>query len=436
MTPTMSKSTPDCETSKPALSSSSPGSVGALPPTFVSPPPTSSSISSGSSASGPTSSLKTSTSRTPSPVEVPSFVQIVGVVFALGDRIMEVPQRTQTLVDIVDQPETPIVIKSVAIDQLLSLLNENFPLVLRRPPGFGIDTFAAMVAARLDESFDHNEFFSRSFNEAPPTHNHTYRVLVLDFNDLEMRDDCALLELLFRYCYSQGQDFFEYHQSHFKDMVDYPSPKQFPQAYPHMILTGLAAALEYKELVIIIHNFDATTLNFPPHEIVVLQDFLDGLEMAVTNGCLGGLLLLSTLDDGTVYPCLGRRRASDPIRILPRVPGIRLNHALDLSHQAAFQGAVGFTEQDIDDLDAAYQLFASPNLVRDSRRLVEMVQERHNPTVFTAPPGHLSEQPRPWNRFMPNPLGKLFEAGPDTGVYPPMGVFEEVLRKYGRHESS
>ncbi|KAF7312547.1 hypothetical protein MIND_00268600 [Mycena indigotica] len=151
--------------------------------------------------------------------------------------------------------------------------------------------------------------------------------------------------------------------------------------------------IAYHPLLVIIRNFDRPAFNHPDGR-AILNPILNRLEEEVKAHVIGSLLLLSSLDDGTVHTCMGRH-ALTPINEEPcsRQP-LDLPRTLDLTHHPAFQTAMGITRAEVNALDDALG-HIKPH---DPMRVLDMMDKRHGrPSVFADP------LPRP-HQCPPDPL--------------------------------
>ncbi|KAF7328054.1 hypothetical protein MKEN_00386500 [Mycena kentingensis (nom. inval.)] len=381
--------------------------------------------------------------------------EVSGSVFARGGRVSCLPDPDDPLLDILEQDGIPIVAKPASLHAFSRLVGCGYPLVLRRPPSYGLSVFAALAAARLDAFYDEDDFVRKL---CPPEliRLHEYHVLHLDLQlpALAARvddDDSDLHSQLMWYCNERCEEFMEDHPGEFSDeLMDKFVSSAAPRASDaQSLIRALALYLNQNgslPLFVIITNFDAPIDDFP-EEVDTLESFINALEGLVTitdsepsvGVTLGGLLLLSTRDDGTVLSCIGRSAAEQPIKP-PTLPGTnpRLKHALDLTHHPAFQTCVGFTLGEIEDLDEAYVLGGFQ--ARKPQALGEMVLERAQPAVFsyTVLESSLGAGAGRWGKFNPNPLDALAGPGDVTAtpqgevwVYPPRTVFALIEEKYG-----
>ncbi|KAF7328004.1 hypothetical protein MKEN_00381100 [Mycena kentingensis (nom. inval.)] len=371
---------------------------------------------------------KTSASRASSPCEdEPELRRVCGSVFAYGGRISKLPDLNRPLMEISSQAGMPVLAKSEALDAFARLLNCGYTLVLRRPLTFGLDWFTSMLSAYLDYDYDLEDFIPRLLAPGPRRRKglHDYSVLHLDFSHL--RPDRDLGSALMRYCHARCQDFVVRHQAELL-MREFPAASNYSTA--QSMIAELAMYLKdqafTEPLFVVVSNFDDPAHSFPS-EIAVLTEFLNGLG-AYINNRIGGVLLLSEHDDGTVQPCYARNTAADPLipNLISRV--VQLENTFDLTHQAAFQTAVGITEEEINDLDSAFAMSGRQPSVDE--QLVDMVRARGRTAVFTAPPGLEVEQR--WKNKK-NPLDALrsFSHLKDVKVYNPCIVYGILEQKYG-----
>ncbi|KAF7328010.1 AAA-ATPase-like domain-containing protein [Mycena kentingensis (nom. inval.)] len=342
------------------------------------------------------------------------------------------------LSDILNRPGAPVVAKHAALDAFCSLLGGPRPLLLRRPPGYGIDVFTSMLMGRLDEGYDMEDFTLCFLDSGswPRTGLHEYLVLNLDLSQLD-EDSTKLRHQIFRHCMSRGRAFFEDNPGAIQFMDEFPSAKSFGKD-PHGIITTLGLLLqEYgQKLIVVVNEFDAPAyqLNFFG-KTKVLDRFLDGLVTASVTGMINGLLFFSTNEDGIVRNCIGRTHSSEPVtvdRLTSRV--VRPQDVLDISHHPTFQTAVGFTAKEIDDLDDA---FGAENVSRTSERLVDLVARECKPAVFTSDDQHQARMElAPLDPFRKHPLRDLDWDDADTAVYPPRDVMRLAEEKYGPFTAS
>ncbi|KAF7328009.1 hypothetical protein MKEN_00381600 [Mycena kentingensis (nom. inval.)] len=372
-------------------SSSSERSTGSTPPTSVASsggPP-----SVGALCVPSKSSEYSSASRPSSPdeadIDEPELRRVRGTVFAYGGRVSKLPDLNRPLMEIARQVGTPVLAKSEALDAFARLLNCGHTLVFRRPLTFGLDWFTSMLCAYLDYDWDLEDFIPRLLTPGPRRRNglHGHYVLRLDLASLGRNPDLG--SALMRYCHARCQDFVDRHQAELL-MREFPAASNYSTA--QSMIAELAMYLKdqafTEPLFVIVSNFDDPAHSFPT-DIAVLTEFLNGLG-AYINNRIGGVLLLSEHDDGTVQPCYARNTAADPLipNLISRV--VHLENTFDLTHQAAFQTAVGITEEEINDLDSAFAMSGRQPSVDE--QLVDMVRARGRTAVFTAPPGFEVEE--------------------------------------------
>ncbi|KAF7328003.1 hypothetical protein MKEN_00381000 [Mycena kentingensis (nom. inval.)] len=397
-------SSPVCAASSSSSDSVDKQSTGSIPPTFV-----------GSSGG------QRKASR-PSPAEEdPELSRVCGSVFAYGGRVSKLPDLRGHLLDTASQIGTPVLAKSESLDAFRRMLGCGYPLILRRPPNYGLDWLIAMLAAHLDYDYDLDDFIPRLIVPGPRQRKglHDHFVLHLDLADLRRHQD--LHTELIRYCHEQCQDFLDNNRSRLH-LRRFSSAEKYPSAhfmYPMLTFDEmyLKDRLIGDPLFVLVTNFDERVDGFSD-ETPVLVEFLNGLGESMNDG-IGGVLLTSNKDDGTISQCYTRSAAADVLILQPVAHDIKLENALDLTHHAAFQTAVGVTEQEINDLDGAFA--ASGHHPRDDRSLLDLVRAQARGVVFTAPPGlEVDEQ---W-RGKKNPLDVLqsFSHLQDVKVYDPFVV--------------
>ncbi|KAF7316726.1 hypothetical protein HMN09_00405700 [Mycena chlorophos] len=316
------------------------------------------SISSGSTSSTSaahqhhsSAKVKFSVSRTPSPVT--SELELVcGNVFVHGGPLQRPPHEDEGFDEIVNTAGVPLVFKRHALEQFARLMGCGYPLLLRRTEGWGLDLVVSMLSAAFDEDYDdaNDPFDSLLRHQPSPVLSkcalHKFYILELDFAQLVRGPDLSskLLRFVVAHC------------------------RALLKRYE---LELLALFLRHNSgrpsLFLIIKNFDSLIYNFTDAP-VVLNAFLRDLEFACYRQVFAGLLLTSNVDIEALYAPLDD--CGNPIPSLPRRPyPVDLRSALDLTRHPAFQTAVGFTEQDVNDLDDAFKHLPSNGI-----SLVKMVK--------------------------------------------------------------
>ncbi|KAF7325160.1 hypothetical protein MKEN_00559900 [Mycena kentingensis (nom. inval.)] len=392
----------------------------------------------------------------PSSAEEPDLLQVHGTVFARGGRVSRLADPDDTLVDIVERARTPIISKTFALDAFSRLLkcSAGYPFVLRRPLSYGLDIFAGMVAARLDDYYDEGDFIQTlcpSADDIADIETHGYHVLHLDLSSLKFKPESNIQTELWHYFQERCQDLLED-----RDLGKLPSDVYPDLKAPIGRLVQSLNDWALRPLFILVTNFDAPIDEFP-NEIEDLEEFLNELEELQVQLDIGGLLFLSTRDDanGTISTCVGRSDGTEEILTNPLTaaldsagemktrlrPGIKLNHALDLSHDPAFQTAAGFTEHEIRSIDEAFRRrkrkgSSNAKAVEKAevKPLVEMVEDAARPAVFTVQHKWSDkwkdpEPAEPLDAQDAEAEAKL--RGGAAGVYPPRVVFALVEQKYG-----
>ncbi|KAF7316626.1 hypothetical protein HMN09_00395200 [Mycena chlorophos] len=235
----------------------------------------------------------------------------------------------------------------------LLLASQRFSVVLRRPWGFGLPTFVSMVSAMLDIDFHPRKdpFLSLSqwMGSSPPIDHvlHANYVLQLDFATLRGKE---LRETLLAYVYGAVIDFIEHYELL---PQDFPPLERWPSDEPAALIWGLVQPQH--QLCLIVGNFDAPLTAFRDGP-KILNPFLRSLQQANWVGKISGLLLWSCIDDnGSVGACRYRKSESIPLGKPPRGVAVAasLPDAIDFTHHPALQSAVGFTEKQVNELDAA-----------------------------------------------------------------------------------
>ncbi|KAJ7637153.1 hypothetical protein FB45DRAFT_908421 [Roridomyces roridus] len=304
--------------------------------------------------------------------------------------IQRLPLVSEQFDDIFLAEGVPFVYKPLAIDAFAQVLGQRQPLVIRRPGLFGLHTFVSMLIARIDVDFHPQNDPFLSLNNFLPSkwsgHGlHAYYVLHLDFGHLRGSD---LGEDLLKYIYKECTDFLR----HYRLDIELLSMKSMARR-PDLLIQFLHMQIQENyprfPLFVFIRQFDNPIYTYPDC-FETLQSFLRNLELLAWGGDIGGLLLYSYLDDGTIGPCRGRQ-PGEPIRPRDDCPVLAqsaslldFSRTLDLSHHPAFHDALGFTPEDIDALDYALRpLVQNPESALPLMQLVK--EQRVAPYFFLGP---------------------------------------------------
>nr|GAT43267.1 predicted protein [Mycena chlorophos] len=373
---------------------------------------------------------KYSISRTPSPL-TSELVLVCGNVFTHGGRVERPPHEDEGFDDFVNGSGVPLVFKRHALEQFARLVGCGYPLLLRRPEGWGLNVFVSMLSAALDEDYnDANDPFDPLLRHQPSSilserGLHKFFILELDFAKLVRGPDLSskLLRFVVAHCrallqrYQLGRDYA-------------PSAESASEVI-ELLALSLNNRRNTPSLFVIIKNFDSLIYNFTDAPSI-LNTFLRDLEFACHLETLAGLLLTSTEDNGTIYAPFDER--GNPI---PSPPGrpypVVLRSALDLTRHPALQTAVGFTEQDVNDLDDAFK-----HLPSNGTSLVDMVKaaRRSGRSCVFADPAWVDKRlppidPSGFSAVNTLPLPDLDCSEGGEGVFPATLVWTVVETKYG-----
>ncbi|KAF7302581.1 hypothetical protein HMN09_00892600 [Mycena chlorophos] len=303
--------------------------------------------------------LSSSKTLSPSPRVSSSSDPLIhrfGTVVVRGGMAKGLPQSYERFHDIMDKHGIPFVFKPYALEQFSRLLHCRYALVLRRPAGFGVETFVSLISAWLDLVYDkHNDPFATPVEpNAPRNGLHTSYVLDLDFSCIRGTKDVAAK--LCEYLSEQYRLFLDRYQLWDKiPWIDAKTDTYLDPSHYIKLLAEYIRALPPSRcapLFVIIRHFDTLAYGGYVDGAKILNKLLYVLQKNVMARVVSGALLVSNRDDGTVNGCLGRGSPDVPLPCNPAAPyRVKLDWALDLSHHPAFQTAVGFTEDEIEDLD-------------------------------------------------------------------------------------
>ncbi|KAF7312536.1 hypothetical protein MIND_00267500 [Mycena indigotica] len=275
--------------------------------------------------------------------------------------IQRLPCPDEDFDSIVNAIGVPIVFNPHPITQFVRLLDSHHVLLVRRPPGWGLNFFVSMLTAYLDidynEDDDPFEILLPSEPSVPRNGLHHYFILHLDFERIPCQSDFRME--LHRYLATQCKAMVARH------IISSDKPFGF--------LTLLALCIQevsQDPLFVIIKNFDSPINDYIDGR-QVLNPFLNELEREVRNNAIGGLLLVSTWNDGTVYPCQGRG-AFTAMPKYPSYPPLNLPRTLDITHNPAFHAVAGFTRREIESLDNVFKHIPH----KESTPLMEIVSQR------------------------------------------------------------
>ncbi|KAF7312534.1 AAA-ATPase-like domain-containing protein [Mycena indigotica] len=370
-------------------------------------------------------------SSPPSSLHSKSLHRLNKTVFTRGDALERLPGPDEEFDDVVNATGVPLVFKRHALTQFARLLDCHHALMFRRPPGWGLNFFASMVSATFDRDYDHKDDpFQVLVGEEWDRHLHRHFVLDLDFTRLPCVADFHTE--FHAYLKKECRDLVSRYR--LEKQIGSPSLYRVPQEKPEKYISLLAMALRhvsYDPLLVIVRNFDVPTFNYPRGR-AALNQFLNVLEEKVTTKIVGSLFLLSNYDDGTVYSCMGRNPLA-MIRKVPSLPPLDLPRTLDLTHNLAFQTAVGFTRPEIDALDDAFSHLEA----QDARRVLDMMDEDYGRrSVFSdrlarkhqCPPDPVKEA---WHYREEDPLAGLDTSKAFEGIYGAQLIMKVLARKYG-----
>ncbi|KAF7312546.1 AAA-ATPase-like domain-containing protein [Mycena indigotica] len=363
------------------------------------------------------------------------LTHIYGPIYARGATIQRLPHPQEEFDAIVNAIGVPLVFKLHTLTQIARLIDCRHALLLRRPPGWGLDLFASMVSAAFDRDYNPPDdpfqilLEQESLTSRPWDRRlHGFFVLDLDFRRLPGKDDFQTE--LHAYLEKECRELISHYG--LNKVIGLPSVKK---GKPEEFISLLAFAFKSvsrNPLLVIIRSFDEPTIYYPDgHE--VLNPFLNRLEYQLKDHVLGSLLLLSTWDDGSVYSCIGRPPLSLIRRRKPGLQPLDLPCTLDLTHTPAFQTAVGITRAEADALDNAF----SHREPRERTRMIHMLDGYSNPSIFAdifpqthqCPPDSL-EGGDCWEGEV-NPLAELDRSQEYEGTYAAQLVMKVFALKYG-----
>ncbi|KAF7318111.1 hypothetical protein HMN09_00319000 [Mycena chlorophos] len=369
------------------------------------------------------------------------LTRVYGNVFVRGGVVQRPPVSGEGFDDILDLKGVPLVFKPDALEQFACLLGCHYPVLLRRGHGFGLPTFVSMLSAWLDLDYDsrNDPFVPLMAGSAPSAGFHAFYVLELDF--AHIYDSENLYGTLCQYIHAQCRRLLERYD--LSEKIFWLDIERTPSTRPEEYIMSLAGKLlilpstSCTDLFVIIRNCDTFIQGYVDGS-QILHDFLRPLERMVMREKIGGALLVSEWDDGTLAPCAGRKFGT-PIRPKPSLFHLDLERTLDLTHHPAFQTAIGFTDAEIDDLERALAM----GLGRDcdeSPRVVDQIKQAGSWDEIFADEDWYRNQ-KTWT----HDLGRLHTWDPsryleglgDSGasagvpVYPARKVTETLRKKYG-----
>ncbi|KAJ7637155.1 hypothetical protein FB45DRAFT_1025231 [Roridomyces roridus] len=343
-------------------------------------------------------------------------------------RIQRIPSVGEQFDDIFLAEGVPFVYKPLVMDAFAQLLGQRQPLVLRRPGGFGLRTFVTGLTARIDVDFHPQEDPFVALNPLFPSkwsgHGlHAYYVLDLDFGNLSGSD---LGEDLSEYVYNECTDFVH----HYRLDIQLPSMKSMadrPDLFIQFLHMQIQKTFPSFPVFVFIREFDNPLCAYRGC-FETLRSFLRNVERAAWCGDIGGLLLYSCLDDGTIDSCWGRApgqpmrpRADNPI-LSQSASLLDFSHTLDLSHHPAFHDAIGFTPEDIDALDYALRpLVQNPE---SALPLMQLVKEQRIAPYFFAGPWKAPEDST-------DVVKNLAPCPRDQPVYPAGAILALISKHWG-----
>ncbi|KAF7312535.1 AAA-ATPase-like domain-containing protein [Mycena indigotica] len=371
-----------------------------------------------------------------SPAKREHVSQICGSIFSKGGTIQRLPRSQEEFDDIVNATGVPHVFKLHDLTQLARLLDCRHALLIRRPPGWGLDLFASMVSAAFDQDYNLRDdpfkvLLGEELDSIPWNHHlHDFFVLDLDFSRLPAREDFRTefqvylekkcQEMLYRY--------------RLEKRVALPGIHEVSKDEPEEFISSLAYALQLLfsgPLLVIIRNFDSPTTNYPDG-YEVLNPFLNRLQCEVKTELIGSLLLLSSWDDGSVYSCMGRPPLSLIKRRKPGLQPLDLPYTLDLTHDPVFQTAIGISRQEVNALDEAFGHLKPC----DSTHILKMMDKHGTTSVFAdiLPRTHQCpplDEDGGWLASEVDPLAELDRSREHEGTYPAQFVMKVFALKYG-----
>ncbi|KAF7316725.1 hypothetical protein HMN09_00405600 [Mycena chlorophos] len=382
------------------------------------------------SASRPSSRLRVSDfddSDLECSVTVEDPKHVCGNIFVRGGTAKCLPRRHDGFAEIAETAGVPFMFRHEALEQFTRVLGCSYPLLLRLPKGWGLDTFVSMIICALDCEYDEDD---DPFSALLPYHHstwlsqgilHGFIVLELDF--LHVRSESDLRAKLIRFVFAHCR----------ATLRHYDIPQQFGLFAPHKhageVIFSFAAFLDLfrpsTPLFLVIKNFDFLVFGAKDGR-EVLEEFLGHLEFQCDIRNIGGVLLASTLDNGSLY-----RYNNSGTPESPPYP-IQLRSTLDLTRHPVFQSVVGFTEKDINDVDEVFKWKGSPG-----PRLLDMVKEIVREAVVFADQDWSDDRVAPVGPDGPDAKAKAPPA-PDVlwticrdGVFPARIVMTCLQKKYG-----
>nr|GAT48754.1 predicted protein [Mycena chlorophos] len=278
-----------------------------------------------------------------------------------------------------------------------------------------------MLSTALDWDHDEdNDPFATLLRNQPASLSqlHNFIILELDFRRVCSESDLRkkLTRFVVAHCratarkYEVGQHFVPFGRENDAGQAIYAYTSFLDQFRPG------------RPLLLIIRNFDS--LVFSTDGCQVLNELIRDLECQCNRQTLGGVLLASTENDGSLTP--------PKDRLGPPPYPLALHSTWDITRHPAFQSVVGFTEQDIEDLDNAFGWKGS-----GGTRVVDMLKaEIPHGTVFAdddwvdrrLPP--LSREGKAYSFLRPREILDL-DCLCSEEVYPANLVMMLLEKKYG-----
>ncbi|KAF7296085.1 AAA-ATPase-like domain-containing protein [Mycena kentingensis (nom. inval.)] len=287
------------------------------------------------------------------------FLLVHNTVHACGGRVQTLPDPMDSFPDIATTPGVAFVFNPCGMDQLCRLLQQNRPIILRRPPGWGIEMFVTTFAARIERDcvvrFD--SLFSDACTEDSLYGLHQNTVLMMDLRNVEGGTDPA--HNLAVYVHERCRRYLD--RYNFPPLL--PLSDFLTDEHPagSIVSCTVNTAAHTALPVLLVEHFD--TLD----GIVstdVLTGFFGRLEALTRMNLLKGLVFFSDADDGTLGSNQERARNSFA----------GLQSAVDITHHPAFQTAVGYTSLDIWNLDGAFAKFMPD---KNSEPLMEILHKNN-----------------------------------------------------------
>nr|GAT46566.1 predicted protein [Mycena chlorophos] len=361
----------------------------------------------------------------------PDFLlHVRGAVFARGGRVLRPPREDEDFDDIVNRIGVPLVFKRHALEQFARLVGCGFPLLLRRPEGWGLDLFVSMLSAAFDEDYDDaNDPFVPLLLDQPSAilserGLHKFFILELDFKQIAHGSDLAttLSHFLLARCRTMLKRY---------DFVGCGPPTDSASEAIVLLALFLKNMYHIPSLFLVVKNFDSLIYNFNDGP-AVLNAFVSRIEFECYAQSFAGVLFTSSIDNGTIFSPLDHLGNPKPLR--SRLHSlVELRSTMDLTRHPAFQTAVGFTEQEVNDLDDAFKHLAS-----NRTSLIDMVKaaRRSCRSCVFADPAWVDRRLPPIDpsgfadaKVQPVPELDCSEGG--EGVFPATLVWTVVETKYG-----